>query len=275
MAFLVVGVVVVVVVAVVVVKITGGSTSTNGNTGGGPGISPATPAVLSAITGVTPAIQDAVGVPSSIQPYAPTVEKGQAALTINGGTPGSLFIGAEFCPLCGAERWAVIMAFSRFGTFSNLKFTFSSPFDSDPLTPTFTFRDVTYTSSYIHAKFIEAETNDTTGLGIGRKPLEPVSAEEQQLWVRYEPSGQTGFPFLDIDNKLVVDQPDYDPHILSGLDQAQVAAQLTNPNSTITQSIVGSANYLTAGICAATGQQPASVCSVGGVMKASQALGLS
>ncbi len=40
-----------------------------------------------------------------------------------------------------------------------------------------------------------------------------------------------------------------------------IANSLADTSSTISQHILGSANYLTAGICMATGQQPASVCS--------------
>jgi hypothetical protein len=31
-----------------------------------------------------------------------------------------LYIGAEYCPYCAAERWPLVMALSKFGTFSNL-----------------------------------------------------------------------------------------------------------------------------------------------------------
>ncbi len=36
------------------------------------------------------------------------------------GKPELLYIGAEYCPYCAAERWAMIVAMSRFGTFSGL-----------------------------------------------------------------------------------------------------------------------------------------------------------
>ena len=41
------------------------------------------------------------------------------ALTSN-GKPEILYIGAEFCPYCAAERWAIAVALSRFGTLSPL-----------------------------------------------------------------------------------------------------------------------------------------------------------
>ena len=69
--------------------------------------------------------------------------------------------------------------------------------------------------------------------------------------------------------------PSYDPTVLAGLTQAQIADALSNPTSPITQAIVGTANYISAGICSVTSQQPSSVCTMSGVTAASKALGLS
>ena len=52
------------------------------------------------------------------------------------------------------------------------------------------------------------------------------------------------------------------------------AANLADPTNIVSQAIVGSANYLTAGICHADGQQPATVCTSPGVKAAATALGL-
>ena len=59
-------------------------------------------------------------------------------LTLN-NKPEILYIGAEYCPFCAAQRWSMIIALSRFGTFSNLHFMTSSASDYSPSTPTFTF----------------------------------------------------------------------------------------------------------------------------------------
>ena len=73
------------------------------------------------------------------------------ALT-SGGKPEVLYIGAEYCPYCAAERWAVIVALSRFGTFSGLAPIRSAAKDGGgnaepyPLTPTWTFAKASYTS---------------------------------------------------------------------------------------------------------------------------------
>ena len=62
-----------------------------------------------------------------------------------------LFVGAEFCPYCAAQRWPLIIALSRFGTFSGLQTTTSSSSIEYPNTITFTFRSATFTSQYIDA----------------------------------------------------------------------------------------------------------------------------
>ena len=41
----------------------------------------------------------------------------------SGGTPEVLYLGADFCPYCAAVRWPLIVALSRFGTFSGLRTT--------------------------------------------------------------------------------------------------------------------------------------------------------
>lgn len=273
-AFISIAVVVVIVVALVIVKVT--SSSGSSSSAIAPTLTPASPTVLRELTGVTPAVMDAVGVPSSSLVSPPTLEKHQPALKID-GKPGAFGVFAEFCPYCGAERWPTILAFSKFGTFTGLKETTSSPWDTDPDTPTFSFYGSHYKSNYLTFQPVENESNDTNGLGT-RKPLEPLTAQQTRLENKYSRLlGLTsqGYPFMDLGNELIIAGPSYDPATLAGLNQNEVAANLDNPKSAITQSIVGTANYLVAGLCSMTGQQPSSVCSISAVTKAAKALGLS
>ena len=55
----------------------------------------------------------------------------------------------EYCPYCAAERWAMVNALARFGTFHNLGATASSSIDVNPSTPTFTFRGAGYSSPFV------------------------------------------------------------------------------------------------------------------------------
>ena len=87
-----------------------------GTAAGGPRARPATSltALTDQVTSVPAATLDQVGGGTVTAP--PTTISG-AALT-SGGKPEMLYIGAEYCPYCAAERWAMIVALSRFGTFS-------------------------------------------------------------------------------------------------------------------------------------------------------------
>jgi hypothetical protein len=266
-------VVVVIIVALVIVKVTGSSPSSAANQQIAPVNTPAPASLVNAVTGVPTSVAAAVGVPSSSLVAPPTVKTGQPPLTID-GKPAAVFVGAEFCPLCAAERWAIIMAFGKFGTFSNLQQTTSSPWDSYPDTPTFSFYGATYTSPYITLDTTEHESNDSNGEN--RTTLQPLTALEAKLWAEYDGgTSAEGFPFLDIGNKVFVLSPSYNPQTLAGMDQKDVASKLTNAKSPVTQSIVGTANYLTAAICATTGQKPASVCSAPVLSKVAKAMKLS
>lgn len=176
----------------------------------------------------------------------------------SGGKPEVLYIGAEYCPFCAAERWAMIVALSRFGTFSGLSTTHSSSTDTDPNTPTFTFYGSTYTSKYLNFTAVEEQKNYQAGGSYA--PLQTPTAAEQSLLTRYD-TGQS-IPFLDVGNSYVQvgDLPGFDPSILAGLTWSQIGADLSNPSSPVAQAADGAANYLTAAICKLTGNQPASAC---------------
>src|ERR1700722_13770422 len=148
----------------------------------------------------------------------------------------------------------MVMALSKFGTWSGLQETTSSPWDAYPATATFTFRDAKFTSNYVSFVPVEHETNDNNGSGT-RKLFQPLTAAQGNLWSKYSAKfgQQTGYPFLDFNNKIFVVGPSYVPDVLAGLNQQEIAAKLSNPNDVVAQRIVGTANYLTAAICNMTG----------------------
>jgi Domain of unknown function (DUF929) len=264
--------VVVVVLVVVLVSVTGGGNGTGSGSGKGtyPAVTPVDPAVENALKSVLTSVIDEVGTPSSVPTSVFTVKKGEPPLTIS-GKPGSIFVGGLFCPLCGADRWPMVQAFSRFGTFSGLQQTTSSPVDSDPSTATFDFTKATYSSPFIAFSPVERFGNDTTTEQV-RSINEPLTAQQAASYAKY---GQVGtVPYFNVGNKLFADTAMYDPGILAGLTWPEIAAKLTNPKDPVTQAIVGSANYITAGICAVNGGQPSAVCSAAGVKKAAAAVGL-
>jgi hypothetical protein len=82
---------------------------------------------------------------------------------------------------------------------------------------------------------------------------------------QYDP-GANGYggaiPFIDMGNKYVEvgNLSPYGPTVIDGKTWSQIATALTQPNSAIAKGVLGSANYMTAGICKMTNNQPASAC---------------
>jgi Domain of unknown function (DUF929) len=189
---------------------------------------------------------------------------GQAVLQDASGKPEVLYIGAEYCPFCAAERWSLIYALSRFGSFHGLLLSTSSSTDAYPDTPTFSFRTTTYQSSVL--AFVPVETADRQGNSLGT-----ITASQQSLLQRFDAAGS--IPFLDLGNSYYEVGAGFQPDVLSGLSWDQVAAQLSDPGAASTKAIVGNANYLTAAICKLTAGQPAATCSDPAIARIAAGLG--
>jgi len=164
-------------------------------------------------------------------------------------------------PYCAVERWPLTVALSRFGTFSNLKTTYSTASDFDN-TPSLSYVGSTYTSQYV--SFSATEIEDGAG-----KTLETPTADIEALFKTYDapPYAQSSgsIPFLDYGGSYLGGGAQFSPTVLAGLTPEEVAADIAKPDSPVGQAIVGAANILTAGICKLTGQLPANVCTSGGV----------
>ena len=80
------------------------------------------------------------------------------------GKPLVVYVGAEYCPYCAAERWVMVMWLSRFGTFKNLSEIQSSSTDVCPNTDTFTFYKSSYSSPYIDFSPNEVEDRNQAPL---------------------------------------------------------------------------------------------------------------
>jgi Domain of unknown function (DUF929) len=216
--------------------------------------SAATPAVVAGITAVTPATINTVGKGSSSGTLGTISD---AASTVN-GKPDFLYVGAEFCPYCAAERWSMIQALSRFGSFTGLKEIQSH---EDNL-PTFTFVDATYTSKYVSFTPIELEDQNS-------EPLDKISTAQSKLFQKYSTNH---FPFLYFAGKYAQNGAGYNPGLISAKTHEQISSALNDPTNKTTQGIVGEANALTAAICGTTNNQPAKVCSQPAVTSAQAAL---
>jgi len=190
---------------------------------------------------------------------------GQPPLTA-GGKPELLYIGGEFCPFCGAERWALAAAVSRFGTLSGLSLIHSSPTDTYPNTPTLSFAKARYTSKYLAFAPVEwyGEAEDPS-TPFGHVYLQQPTAQQQAVFARY---GGGSIPFVDIGNRYLLPQVQYMPSALAGMTWTQVAAAMRDPSSAVAKDIDGAANVITAAICTLTHGQPAGVCQSAGVKAA-------
>ena len=82
--------------------------------------------LMAQVAGVSAATLDRIGTGQVDQP--PIAIKNAPALSTD-GKPEVLYIGAEYCPYCAAERWPMVLALSRFGTFHNLRLTHSASGD--------------------------------------------------------------------------------------------------------------------------------------------------
>lgn len=179
-------------------------------------------------------------------------------VTMVNGKPYILYIGAEYCPYCAAERWALAVTLMRFGTFSSLHYMTSSATDSYANTPTFTFYNSTYTSPYITFVPVELTTNKESG---GNYPtLQNPNSSENAIIARYDP--REGIPFIYLAGIGIQVGESYDPGTtLAGMNWTTTAAAINNPSTYQAQAIVSTANLFTAKICEATNNTPSSVCS--------------
>lgn len=257
----IVGIVVIVVLVVVIVsRVTSGGAPQTGNF----------QQAVKHATSVPASVFDQVGTGSLNSSQLPiSAVSNPTTLTSSDGRPQVLYMGGEYCPYCAADRWVMLTALSRFGTFSGVQSMFSSSTDIYPNTPTFTFVHTKFTSQYVD--FVPVEMYSRSASASSGPDLQKPTAEQQQLMNTYDPRG--GIPFLLIGGKYVGTTP-YSPQDLAGRTQQEIASNLSDPSQQTTKDIIGNANLLTATICSVTNGQPSTVCQSPGVQKAGQLLGI-
>jgi hypothetical protein len=272
-AWAAIAVILVGVIALVVYALTGPSAS--------PGVvsrATTSAAMVTALTRVPASVFDTVGIDAPATPLvAPSVLTGQPPLD-SMGKPEVLYIGAEFCPFCGAERWALIVALSRFGNFATLTNMQSAQLSVFPALQTFSFVGSTYSSKYVSFTGVELYSDAVDAHGAFTR-IAALSPDQSELLERFGTApgrgGNSGsYPFVDVGNTLVTSTSGFSPGVIVGQSQSTIANAVSQPTNPIGQAIVASANYLTAGICQATHEQPGPVCSSKGTRSAAQALGL-
>jgi thiol-disulfide isomerase/thioredoxin len=254
-------VVIAIVVAFVVVKLN----HKNGSTGPATG-STLSASVVSDLSAVPASTLNAVGAGTANPQTFIKITKG-APLTSN-GKPEVLYVGAEYCPYCATERWAMVVALSRFGTFTGLHGIHSDPSDVYPNTPTLTFYKSTYKSNYINFTPVETQT-------VSKASLQSLTSAQNKIFSTYDAppyvsaQAKGTIPFVDFGNKYMINGASYNPQVLAGKSWSEVAAALKDPSSAIAKGADGTANMITARICQLTNNQPASACTP--VVKAMEA----
>ena len=210
--------------------------------GGKPAPTPAPSAandVVTGITGLDPTASLAVGSGGLKSPLKATGAHGAAP---DGAKLQVTYVGAEYCPYCAAERWSLMVALSRFGTFSGVQLTQSSSTDIYPNTPTFTFTKATFEGSSVAFTAVETEDRD-------QRPLQPLTGAPQAALAKYDAAGS--IPFVDLGDAYYAVGAGFLPDRMQGLTWHQILDQVRSYDSPLAQQVIGNANWLTAGICRA------------------------
>ena len=221
------------------------------------GSTPLDAAVYATLTGVPLATFDAIGAGQGAS--NPPKAISAPALTAD-NKPRVLYVGAEYCPYCAAERWPFVVAMARFGQFSGLQATTSGAApEVSPNTPTLSFHGASYTSQYLSFTGVETQTNT-------HQPLDTLSADDQKLFDTYNSGG--GIPWIDYGGKAASGGASIDAGLLAGKTQAEVATAIADPSTPLSKAVLGSANTITAQLCQLTANQPTAVCTSSGVTAA-------
>jgi len=151
------------------------------------------------------------------------------------------FMGAEYCPYCAAERWAIVRSLQKFGQWDGLKQTISAARDQPFLNlPTYDFTKATYNSP--HIEFVAREIKDREF-----KPLEKLLKTEEKLVRKHNPKKE--IPFLLIGGRFVQVGSGFPPKIFIGHTFRQTETELKKIESEIRKTIDEEANVISALLC--------------------------
>ncbi len=232
-----------------------------------------TPKSLKQITSVPDDVFDEVGAGSA----KAVLKKVSAPALTEGGKPRFLFVCAESRPECASARWPVAVALSRFGTWEGLAASASPRDGLYPNTPTLTFHGAAFTSKYLAFTGVETEgrvrTNGAYPTLDTLSPADAATFENVNAAPYVSPESVGLLPFFNLAGRYVGVGSGFGTQLLSGNTHAEIAAALSKPTSYLARAIDGSANVLTAAICAVLGAEaPSDVCTSTGVEQAKNLL---
>ncbi len=176
------------------------------------------------------------------------------------GKPMVFFMGAEWCPFCASERWALVEATSRFGRWSGLRELRSREGqDYFPSLATYDLTHATYTSDYINLRHKELAT-------VEGDPLQKLGSFEEKLVDEYDERGSIPFLFASGRPGRYTVELGFSPGLLGGQAYAALRKDVAaGAHTEAAEAINGQADAITALICKLDGQQPASVCARGSI----------
>jgi len=158
-----------------------------------------------------------------------------------GGKIFVFFVGAEFCPYCAAERWAIVRSLQKFGQWDGLKQTISAARDQPFLNlPTYDFTKATYNSP--HIEFVAREIKDREF-----KPLQKLLKTEEKIVRKH--NSKKEIPFLLIGGRFMQVGSGFPPKIFIGHTFRQTETELKKVESEIRKTIDEEANVISALLC--------------------------
>jgi len=210
---------------------------------------------------------EAVGLPATVA-LLTRVSPSLATASTNGVVS---YVGAEYCPYCATQRWALLVALSKFGTFTNLNHeVFSSSSDSYPHLASWSFLGAKYTSKYFRFDPTELSSDKRDAAGV-YAPLEKMTTTQRIAYDRFNPQGE--LPFVDFGNHYVMLGASSSPAVLDGLSLSGIGIDLSNPKSPVALAIDGTANYFVAALCSMAKSNAPAICSTSVTLAASKDLG--
>lgn len=257
-------------VALVIVRLTEGSTPAPLSPPRAPG------GVVDGLSALPQSAFDEAGV-SALSGPLPEVVPGQTLYQV-GGRPAVVFVGAEFSPYSAAASWALVVALSRFGTWSDLGQATTPSTVVFARTPGFSFTGAGFRSPYVTLQAVERYSSKLASTApAGFVSLATPSAGVLSQMRHFDAQAGTPLlPFVDVAGRVVGtgSAVGFSPALLQGLSMSQVGAALGDPSSALGQAVLAAANVTVASVCAADGGRPAAVCTSPGARAAAARLGL-
>nr|BBH86410.1 hypothetical protein KTC_11610 [Thermosporothrix sp. COM3] len=210
-------------------------------------LQPGQDTALKAIPSLKPELLEQVGT-GSLASNPMTTIKNTPILKGKDGKPVVLYVGAEYCPFCAGQRWAMIIALSRFGSFGELHGFLSG----EGNIPSYSFYQGSYTSHYID--FQGKETGDNTPPP-ATKQLDTLTEEQQHIVDTYNTEkylSRSGIPFIDIANRYISSGAYFPIDLFYNVSYQEIGDKLQTASDPLAQGVIGAANYLTAAICVVT-----------------------